>query len=152
MTQQLLSTAPHERPSLIAPIAYLAFAYALFLVICGVLSILGEMSMHLGAQVLGSGLEVMGPTPYFVYAFALSLAAWALLRRKNWGRRLMIIICAVGVALAVPHISSAVIDERYTTMSLDGLQILVRVAIATYLFREADWFVAEPNQTKKAGE
>jgi hypothetical protein len=140
MTQQLLSTAPRERPSLLAPIACLAIAYTLFLVVCGVLSIVGRMSMHLRAQLLGSGLEVMGPTPYFIYAIALSLAAWGLLRRRNWGRRLMIVICAVGVALTVPHISSAVIDERYIAMSVDGLQILVRVAIATYLFREADWF------------
>lgn len=140
MTQQLLSTAPRERPSLLAPVAYLAIAYALFLATCGVLSIAGRMSMRLGAQLLGSGLEVMGPTPYFLYAFALLLTAWGLLRRRNWGRRLMIVICAVGVALAVPHISSAVIDQRYVAMSIDGLQILVRVAIATYLLREAEWF------------
>jgi hypothetical protein len=117
-----------------------ATAYAIFLAICGVLSITGRMSMHLGAQLLGSGLEVMGPTPYFLYAIDLLLAAWGLLGRKNWGRRLMIVICAVGVALTVPHISSAVMDERWIAMILDGVQILVRVAIASYLFREAEWF------------
>jgi hypothetical protein len=140
MTQQLLSTTTRERPSLLAPIAYLALAYALFLVACGVLSTVGRMSMHLGAQLLGSGLEVMGPTPFFLYGVALVLTGWGLLRRRNWGRRLMILICAVGVALSVPHISSAVIDEQYAAMSVDGLQILVRVAIATYLLREAEWF------------
>jgi hypothetical protein len=140
MTQQLLSTATRERPTLIAPIAYVATAHAAFLAICGVLSIAGRTSMHLGAQLLGSGLEVMGPTPYFLYAIVLVLAAWGLLRRKNWGRRLMIVICTVGVALTVPHISSAVMDERWIAMILDGVQILLRVAIASYLFREAEWF------------
>jgi hypothetical protein len=50
------------------------------------------------------------------------------------------VICAVGVVLLVPHISSAVIDERWFAMSVDGVQILLRVAIASYLLREAEWF------------
>lgn len=140
MTQQLLSTKSRERPALIVPIAALAFAYALLLCVCGGLSYAGRMSMHVGAQLLGSGLEVMGPTPYFLYAFALAIGGWGLLRAKNWARRLVIVICAVGVALLVTHISSAVIDQRWFAMSVDGMQILVRVAIASYLLREAEWF------------
>jgi uncharacterized membrane protein (DUF2068 family) len=84
----------------------------------------------------------MGPVPYFIYAIALALGALGLWRAKNWGRRLLIITCAFGVFLLVPHISSAVMDERYLAMSLDGVQILMRVAIASYLWREADWFSA----------
>jgi hypothetical protein len=141
MTQQLLSPKKRQRPGLIVPIAVLAFAYALVLCACGGLSFAGRMSMRVAAQLLGSGLEVMGPAPYFLYAVALLLGTWGLLRAKNWGRRLLIVVCAVGVVLLVPHISSAVMDERYATMSFDGVQILVRVAIASYLFREAEWFV-----------
>lgn len=96
--------------------------------------------MRISVQLLGSGLEVMGPAPFFLYAILLVAGAWGMLRARNWGRRLMIVICAVGVVLLVPHISSAVIDERWLAMSLDGLQILLRVAIASYLLREAEWF------------
>ena len=100
--------------------------------------------MHAGAQLLGSGLEVMGPTPYFLYAIALTLGAWGLLRAHNWARQLMIIVCGAGVVLTVPHISSAVMDERWLAMSGDGAQILIRVAVASYLFREAEWFRTNP--------
>jgi hypothetical protein len=140
MTQQLLQQEPRERPALIVPIAFTAFAYATVLCVCGVLSIAGRMSLHLGAELLGSGLEVMGPAPYFFYAIALVVGASGLLRAKNWGRRVIIALCAVGVFLTVPHISSAVMDERWLAMSFDGLQILLRVAVASYLLREAEWF------------
>ncbi len=96
--------------------------------------------MRFGSQLLGSGLETMGPIPYFLYAFALGVGAWGMLNAKNWGRRLLIIVCAGGVILLVPHISSAVMDERYRAMSLDGAQILIRVAIASHLWREGEWF------------
>jgi hypothetical protein len=140
MTQQLLSTEKHDPPALIVPIAILAFAYALTLVVCGGFSFAGLMSMRVGSQVLGSGLETMGPVPYFLYACALGVGASGLMRAKTWGRTLLIVVCAGGVFLLVPHISSAVMDERYLAMSLDGAQILIRVAIASYLWREAEWF------------
>lgn len=140
MTQQLLQEDSRERPVLIVPIAVIALAYAIVLFVSGVLSIAGRMSLHLGAELLGSGLEVMGPTPYFLYAIALVVGASGLLRAKNWGRRVIIALCAVGVFLTVPHISSAVMDERWLAMSFDGLQILLRVALASYLLREAEWF------------
>ena len=140
MTQVLLTNVKHERPALIAPIVVLAFAYAVLLCVCGVLSILGQMSMRVGAQLLGSGLEVMGPTPYLIYSVALGVGGWGTMRARNWARRLLILICSIGVVLLVPHISSAVVDERWAAMALDGLQILVRVAIASYLLREAEWF------------
>jgi hypothetical protein len=140
MTQQLLTTREQERPALIVPIAMTAFAFAIVLGACGVLSAAGNMPLRVGVQLLGSGLEVMGPAPYFLYAIALALGAWGLLRANNWARRLMIVISAVGVVLTVPHISSAVMDERYLAMSLDGAQILARVAMASYLLKERDWF------------
>jgi hypothetical protein len=140
MTQQLLSTEKHDPPALIVPIAILAFAYALALFVCGGLSFAGLMSIRIGSQLLGSGLETMGPVPYFLYALALGASAWGLVRASNWGRRVLIVVCAGGVILLVPHISSAVMDERYLAMSLDGAQILVRVAIASYLWREGEWF------------
>jgi hypothetical protein len=145
MTQQLLSTNHRERPALLIPIAVIVFVYTLLLCVCGVLSFAGQMPMRVGAQLLGSGLEVMGPAPYFLYAIALALGGWGLLRAKNWGRRLVIVVCAVGVLMLVPHISSAVMDERYAAMTLDGAQILLRVAIASYLWREAEWFARQSN-------
>ena len=140
MTQQLLSRDVRERPALIVPIAWLAFAYALLLCVCGGLEIAGLMPMRVSVQLLGSGLEVMGPAPFFLYALLLVAGGVGLLRAKNWGRRLMIAISAAGVVLLVPHISSAVIDERWFAMSVDGVQILLQVAVASYLLRESGWF------------
>jgi ABC-type branched-subunit amino acid transport system permease subunit len=141
MTQQLLSNPERERPALLLPIIILGLGYAVTLCVCGVLSFAGRMPFHLGAQLIGSGLEVMGPTPYFLYAMALIAAGVGLLRRQNWARLLLIIVCAAGIVFLVPHISSAVIDERYAAMSLDGLQILIRVVTASYMWREREWFI-----------
>ena len=96
--------------------------------------------MRAAVPILGNGLELMGPTPYFLYAIAAGGGGIGLLRRQNWARLLLVILSALGVFLLVPHISSAVIDERYVAMCWDGLQILVRVAIASYLWRERQWF------------
>ena len=125
---------------MVIPIAMTALIYAALLCVCGLMSLFGRMSMRLGAQVLGSGLEVMGPTPYFLEALLFMLSTWGVLRRRKWGRRLLILLCGIGIVLIVPHISSAVVDERWIAMSVDGVQILVRVAAASYLFREAEWF------------
>ena len=141
MTQQLLVDNARERPLLLLPIVALASLFAIALLVCGTLSIAGRMSLHLGALLLGSGLEVMGPTPYFLFAIALAACALGLMKSQNWSRLLTIILCGAGVVFLVPHISSAVVDERYAAMSLDGLQILLRVAIASYLWREREWFV-----------
>ena len=140
MTQQLLSTEDRQRPALIVPIIVMACVYAITLCVCGVLSLSGNMPMRIGAQLLGSGLEVMGPAPYFLYALAVAIGTFGIWSARNWGRRLLIAVCALGIFLLVPHISSAVMDERYLAMSLDGAQILIRVAIASYLWREAEWF------------
>ncbi len=141
MTQQLLTVDEPQRPALIVPVAILALACTLVYVVGGLLSLAGRMSMHVGAQLLGTGLEVMGPAPYFLYAIALGSGGVGLMRRQNWARLLVIVVCGAGIVFLVPHISSAVIDERYTAMSWDGLQILVRVAIASYLWREREWFI-----------
>ena len=129
---------------LIVPIAILAFAFAVVLCGCGVLSTAGRMSMHVGAQLLGSGLEVMGPMPFFLYSITFGAGGFGLLRRQNWARLLIVIVCGAGIVFLAPHISSAVMDERYAAMSWDGLQILLRVAIASYLWREREWFVRRP--------
>ncbi len=140
MTQMLLTTDPRERPALILPIAVFALLYALILCGCGVLSVLGRMPLRLGAQLIGDALVVMGPSPYFLYAIAFAGGGWGLLRRQSWARLLIVFLCAIGIFFLVPHISSAVVDERYAAMSLDGLQILARVAIASFLWREKEWF------------
>lgn len=138
--QQLLHATERERPRLLTPIAVAAWIYAVGLCACGIANLAHYMSLRLGAVLLGSGLEVMGPAPYFFYALAVALGGWGMMRGKNWGRYWLIVICAGGVVFIVPHISSAVIDERWWAMGVDGAQIVVRVAIATYLWREAEWF------------
>ena len=64
--------------------------------------------------------------------------------RRGWARRLTVLLAAVGVAFAVPAISSAVADGRLFSIAREGLQIMVRVAVIYYLSQEPvrDWFAA----------
>jgi hypothetical protein len=55
---------------------------------------------------------------------------------------LTILLAAIGVAFAVPAISSAVVDGRPLAIVREGLQIMVRVAVIYYLCQEPvrEWF------------
>jgi hypothetical protein len=97
-----------------------------------------------GSALLEGGLEQSGPIAFLIYG-ALTLAlAWALWIRHRWARRLTILLAAIGVALAVPAISSAVSDGRAFAIAREGLQIIVRVAVIFYLSQEPvrEWFAA----------
>jgi hypothetical protein len=95
-----------------------------------------------GSVLLPGGLEQSGPISFLIYGAATLVLAWGLWTRRGWGRRLTMLAAGVGVALAVPAISSAVIDGRVCSMVGEGLQIMVRVAVIYYLSQEPvrEWF------------
>jgi hypothetical protein len=70
------------------------------------------------------------------------LLAVALWRRWRWARRAAILIAVIGIAMAVPGLSSAVMDSRIFAIGRQGLQIIVRVVVVYYLSQESakNWF------------
>lgn len=95
-----------------------------------------------GAFLIGGGLEQLGPIAFLLYAALMVLLAMALLRRWRWARRVAILVAVIGIAMAVPGLSSAVMDSRMLAIGRDGLQIIVRVVVVYYLSQEPakDWF------------
>ena len=116
-----------------------AIAFAFF-----VLLLAGLVPLSAGASLLGGGLEQLGPFAFLLYGVALAVLAVALWRRWKGARRAAIVLAAAGVALAIPAISSAVVDGRTFAIVREGLQIMVRVIIIFYLSQEPvkDWFAS----------
>jgi hypothetical protein len=116
-----------------------AIAFAFF-----VLLLAGRLPLSAGASLLGGGLEQLGPLAFLLYSVVLALLAVALWRRWRGARRATIVLAAAGIALAIPAISSAVVDGRTFAIAREGLQIMVRVIIIFYLSQEPvkDWFAS----------
>ena len=97
-----------------------------------------------GAFLIGGGLEQLGPVAFLLYAALMMLLAVALWRRWRWARRAAILVAVIGIAMAVPGLSSAVMDSRIFAIGREGLQIIVRVMVVYYLSQEPvkDWFAA----------
>ena len=98
-----------------------------------------------GAFLIGGGFEQLGPLIFLLYAVLMGLLAVALWRRWRWVRRVTILVAVVGIVLAVPALSSAVMDSRVLAIGREGLQIIIRVMIVYYLSQEAvkEWFTAQ---------
>ncbi len=129
-----------EPSLLLRPIVFVVALFAFAVFVCGVLSLFGHMSFALGTALLGSGLEVMGPAPYFIFSVMAGLSAWGLWCRANWGRWLAITLCAIGVFLQVEPISSAATDRRWFALFLLWIEMAVRVTVGSVLWRERDSF------------
>ena len=95
-----------------------------------------------GAFLIGGGLEQLGPVAFLLYAALMIQLAVALWKRWRWARRAAIIVALIGIAMAVPGLSSAVMDSRILAIGREGLQIIVRVVVVYYLSQEPvkDWF------------
>ena len=93
---------------------------------------------------LGGGLEQMGPLAFLLHAALLLMLAAGLWRRWRWARRIAVLVAVTGIALAVPAISSAVVDSRVFAIAREGLQIIARVLVVFYLSQEPvkEWFAA----------
>ena len=95
-----------------------------------------------GAFLIGGGFEQLGFLIFLLYGAFTLLLAVALWKRSRWARRVAIGVAVIGVALAIPALSSAVMDSRIFAIGREGLQIIVRVVIVYYLSQEPvkDWF------------
>ncbi len=145
--QSLISRQNHdERPAGI-------FAVAALLALAGVASLslaallfLQAVPLSCGSVLLQSGLEQSGPIAFLIYGAVTLTLAWGLWTRRRWARRATVLLAAIGVAFAVPVISSAAVDGRFFSIIREGLQIMVRVAVIYYLSQEPvrEWFSARP--------
>jgi len=132
----------HTRPAGVAAIVALCGVTALTSLVFAILIARGQMPLSSGAVLLGGGMEQLGPLVFLLYAMLLVLLAVALWRRWQFARRATVLVAIIGIGLAVPAISSAVVDSRVFAIAREGLQIIVRVMIVFYLSQEPvkDWF------------
>ena len=124
------------RPAGVRAIAALFAAVAAYLLIIGLIMLVvpGQLSMALGAPLL-FGLELAGPYMFLLMASVAAVIAWGLWKLNNWARRVAVIIAMVGVILLVPKVSGAATTTQYGNLAVGGLQIIVRVMIAWYLYQ-----------------
>jgi hypothetical protein len=117
---------------------------ALAALVFAVLLAVHAVPLSSGAFLIGGGLEQLGLIAFLLYAALMFVLAVALWSRWPWARRIAILVAAIGVAMAVPGLSSAVMDSRILAIAREGLQIMIRVIVVYYLSQEPvkDWFAA----------
>ena len=126
-----------ERPSGITAIAVLFFAVSAYLLVLGgaMLVAPGSVGMRLGAPLLG-GLELAGPYMFLLAGSVVALLGVGLLRLNNWARRAAAIVAIAGVVMLVPSVSAAVVTFHGSALFWGGLGVMLRVAIAWYLYQQ----------------
>jgi len=132
------TTRPASVTAIVAICILTAIASLSFAVLIGA----GKIPLSKGAFLLGGGLEQLGPIAFVLYAALLLVLGVALWRRLRFARQAAVLVAIIGVALAVPAISSAVMDSRLFAIAREGLQIIARVMIVFYLSQDPvkDWF------------
>lgn len=143
----MLSYSPtlnNERPAGVLAIVALCAIAGVAALVFAVLVVTQVIPLSSGAFLIGGGLEQLGPIAFLLYAALMVLLAVALWKRWGWARRVAILVAAIGVAMAVPGLSSAGMDSRILAIGREGLQIIVRVMVVYYLSQEPmkDWFAA----------
>jgi hypothetical protein len=106
-----------------------------------------------GAFLLGGGMEQLGVFAFLLYGVIVALVGIALWWRWKGARRAAIVLAAVGIALHLPTISSAVTDVRLIGICREGAQIMVRVIVIFYLTQEPvkEWFASRGRQLANTG-
>jgi len=132
----------NSRPVGVTAIVALCIVTAFTSLAFALLITTGRIALSAGASLLGGGLEQLGPIAFLLYGALLLLLALALWRRFRFARQATLLVAIIGIALAVPAISSAVMDSRLLAIAREGLQIIVRVMIVFYLSQDPvkDWF------------
>jgi hypothetical protein len=131
-------------PAGVNAIVALCLVSALTSLAFALLIVAGRIPLSSGAFLIGGGREQSGPVAFLLYAALMILLVVALWRRWRWARRIVIIVAVIGIAMAVPGLSSAVMDSRIAAIGREGLQIIIRVIVVYYLSQEPvkDWFAA----------
>ena len=132
----------NARPAGVTAIVALSIVAALTSLAFALLMAMGRIALSSGAFLLGGGLEQLGPVAFLLYAALLLFLAISLWRRLRFARRATVLAAILGIALAVPAISSAVMDSRLFAIAREGLEIIVRVLIVFYLIQKPvkEWF------------
>jgi len=135
-------TLSDERPRGVIAISALCALVGIASLVFAALFMAHAIPLSSGAFLIGGGFEQLGPLIFLLYAVLMGLLAVALWRRWRWVRRVTILVAVVGIVLAVPALSSAVMDSRVLAVGREGLQIIVRVVIVYYLSQEPvkEWF------------
>jgi len=135
-------TLSDERPRGVIAISALCALVGIASLVFAALFMAHAIPLSSGAFLIGGGFEQLGPLIFLLYAVLMGLLAVALWRRWRWVRRVTILVAVVGIVLAVPALSSAVMDSRVLAIGREGLQIIVRVVIVYYLSQEPvkEWF------------
>jgi hypothetical protein len=130
------------RPAGVTAIVALCVVTALTSLGFALLITTGRIPLSSGSFLLGGGLEQLGSIAFLLYAALLVVLAVALWKRFRFARQATLLVAIIGVAMAVPAISSAVMDSRVFAIAREGLQIIVRVMIVFYLTQEPvkEWF------------
>jgi hypothetical protein len=136
------SALSDPRPAGVAGISVLCAIVGSTSLVVAALLTAGRIPLSTGAFLLGGGLEQLGPVAFVLYAAILLLLAMALWKRWRWARRATLLLAVIGIALAVPALSSAVMDIRAFAIAREGMQIIARVVVVYYLSQEPvkDWF------------
>ena len=103
-----------------------------FLFATGCLILAGTVSLSTGVFLL-QGLQLWGPSVFFLGSAIAGVITAGLWMRQNWARRAASILALALVAGAVPSVSSAVVDFRFAAMAREGIKVLVGIAIYFYL-------------------
>jgi hypothetical protein len=133
-----------ERPAGVTAVAVLCLMGALVALALAVLLAVHIVPLSSGAFLIGGGLEQLGWFVFLLYAAIMITLAVALWRRWRWARRAAIAVAVIGIVMAVPGLSSAVMDSRIFSIGREGLQVMIRVIVVYYLSQEPvkDWFAA----------
>jgi hypothetical protein len=132
----------NTRPAGVTAIVALCIVTAVTSLMFALLISTGRISLSAGAFLLGGGIEQLGSIAFLLYAALLLVLAIALWRRVRFARQATVFVAIIGIAMAVPAISSAVMDSRVFAIAREGLQIIVRVMIVFYLTQKPvkEWF------------
>jgi len=108
----------------------------------------GSVSLMAGAPLM-FGLELAGPYMALLLGAGYALVGWSLFRLHRWGRRLTLLVLALGIGMLVPQISAA---EWGWPVLWYGLLIAVRAAAAWYLVQSAEVIDAFKPKGRAAAE
>ncbi len=125
-----------NRPAGVRAIAPLFAAVAAYLLTVALITLFapGSVSMAAGHPLL-LGLELAGPYMFLLVAAASALIAWGLLRLHNWARRVAALAAFIGIVMLAPKVSGDLVGAQYENLALGGIQVIVRVLVAWYLYQ-----------------
>jgi len=134
-----------ERPTGVTVISVLFFAVSAYLIAIGGAMLLspGSVGMRLGAPLLG-GLELAGPYMFLLTGGVAALLGFGLLALNNWARRAAALVAIAGVVMLVPSVSAAVVTFHGSALVWGGLGVMLRVAVAWYLYQQPTVEAFEP--------